>query len=158
MASEVLGQLASLTDSHSRKAFEIGKAASLAEAVIKGYQAAVSAWSAGMSVGGPYAPAVAAAYTAASLVQTGMQISKISSMTFGGGSSGGGGGGGGGDTSAASLASAGADTGVAKDTRTGVILHMPDGALMDGQGFRRLIKKLNETTADGAQLGKITIR
>lgn len=158
MAADVLGQLSSLMDTHSRKAFEIGKAAALAEAVIKGYQAAVSAWAAGMSVGGPYAPAVAAAYTAASLVSTGAQIAKISSMSFGGGSSGGGGGGGGGDTSAASIATGAADTGVAKDTRTGVILHMPDDALMDGQGFRRLIKKLNETTADGAQLGKITIR
>ncbi len=162
MAGDLLGQLSSLMDTHSRKAFEIGKAAALAEAVIKGYQAAVSAWAAGMSVGGPYAPAIAAAYTAASLVQTGTQIAKISSMSFGGGSSsgGGGGGGGGGDFAAAGRSGNGdgGASSVGAPARTGVILHMPDDALMDGQGFRRLIDKLNEATADGAQLGKVTVR
>jgi len=86
----------SLMNSGSRKMFEIGKAASIAQAVVKGYSAAVSAWEAGMSTGGPYAPAVAAAYTAASLAKTAGQISAIRSASFGGGGGGSGGGGGGG--------------------------------------------------------------
>ena len=86
----------SLMNSGSRKMFEIGKAASIAQAVVKGYSAAVSAWEAGMSTGGPHAPVVAAAYTAASLAKTAGQISAIRSASFGGGGGGSGGGGGGG--------------------------------------------------------------
>ena len=86
----------SLMNSGSRKMFEIGKAASIAQAVVKGQSAAVSAWEAGMSTGGPHAPVVAAAYTAASLAKTAGQISAIRSASFGGGGGGSGGGGGGG--------------------------------------------------------------
>jgi len=86
----------SLMNSGSRKMFEIGKAASIAQAVVKGYSSAVSAWEAGMSTGGPHAPIVAAAYTAASLAKTAGQISAIRSASFGSGGGGSGGGGGGG--------------------------------------------------------------
>ena len=51
----------------------------IASAVIKGYEAAASAWAAGMSTGGPWAPAVAASYTAASIVKTGKMISALKS-------------------------------------------------------------------------------
>lgn len=81
---------------NSKKAFKVQKAASLTQATVKGYESATSAWAAGMATGGPWAPAVAAAYTGASLLKTGVQIKKISSMKFGGGGGGGGSGGGGG--------------------------------------------------------------
>ncbi|MCP4500126.1 MAG: hypothetical protein GY822_09215, partial [Deltaproteobacteria bacterium] len=57
--------------------------------IVSGGQAAVDAWKAGMSTGGPYAPIVAAAYTAASLAKTGAMISSIkggSKPSAGGGS------------------------------------------------------------------------
>lgn len=62
-----------------KKAQKIAKKLAIVGAVIKGKQAAVDAWQAGMSTGGPYAPLVAAAYTAASLAQTGSIIKSINS-------------------------------------------------------------------------------
>ena len=74
------------------KAFaQVAKGMAITQAVIDGTAAAVSAWKAGMSTGGPWAPAIAAAYTVASLARTGALIASI------GGSQGGGGGGTGGE-------------------------------------------------------------
>lgn len=85
---QFFSDLISLTNGNSRKMFEIGKIAAIANATIKGGEAATSAFAAGMSVGGPYAPAVAAAYTAASIAATASQISSIASTSYGGGSGG----------------------------------------------------------------------
>lgn len=82
---------ASLMQSGSKKMQKIGQAAAIVDAVRHGWGAAIKAWEAGMSTGGPWAPAVAAAYAAASLAKTGAMIQSIKS----GGSGGGGGGGGG---------------------------------------------------------------
>ena len=64
---------------NSKKVQKLMQVAAITQAVIKGKDAAVSAWSAGMSVGGPYAPLVAAAYTAASIANTASMISSIRS-------------------------------------------------------------------------------
>ena len=86
--------------SGGKKAQKIAKKLAIVGAVIKGKQAAVDAWQAGMSTGGPWAPVVAASYAAASLAQTGSIISSIKSGgssaggSVGGGSVSGGGGGG----------------------------------------------------------------
>jgi hypothetical protein len=80
-----LSDASSLMRSGNEKLFKIGKAASVANAVVSGYEAATEAWSKGMAVGGPPA---AAAFTAASLARTGALIAQISSQNF---SSGGGG-------------------------------------------------------------------
>lgn len=77
------GDLASLMNSGSKKAFKIGKIAALASAGIKGVESAISAWSAGMATGGPWAPVVAAGYTAASLAKTGTMMQSIKSQSFG---------------------------------------------------------------------------
>lgn len=71
-----------------RKSNDAQKKIAVANAVVSGYESAVLAWEAGMSTGGPYAPVVAAAYTAASLAKTGGLIRAINT----GGSGGGGGG------------------------------------------------------------------
>ncbi len=83
--SGALGDVATLMNSENKKIFAIGKAASIANATIKGYEAAVEAWDKGMKIGGP---PVAAAFTAASLAKTGALISNIASQQVGGGSSG----------------------------------------------------------------------
>jgi hypothetical protein len=83
--SGALGDVATLMQSENKKIFAIGKAASIANATIKGYEAAVEAWDKGMKIGGP---PVAAAFTAASLAKTGALISNIASQQVGGGSSG----------------------------------------------------------------------
>lgn len=79
------GDVIGLMSSGSKKLFEIGKVAAIANAVVDGTKAAISAWKAGMSTGGPWAPAVAAAYTAASLAKTGSMIQSLKSASFNGG-------------------------------------------------------------------------
>lgn len=95
----MFGDLSSLMSSENKKLFNIGKAAAIAEATVNGYKAAVSAWDKGMAVGGP---AVAAAFTAASLAKTGAMIGNIASTNIGGG--------GGGSSSGGSSAAATATT------------------------------------------------
>lgn len=75
--------LASLMNSGSKKAFKVGQTAALANAGINGVSAAIAAWDAGMSVGGPFAPLTAAAYAGASVLKTGAMMQKISSASFG---------------------------------------------------------------------------
>jgi len=86
--SSAFGDLSSLMNSGSKKAFEIGKKAAVASAAISGTQAAIDAWKAGMSTGGPTAPFVAAAYAASSIAKTGMMIRQINQQQFGGAASG----------------------------------------------------------------------
>ena len=93
IAGAVTGSIASIGQdliaimgTQSKKAQAVVKAAAIADAVVKGYSAAVAAWEAGMKVGGPV---VAGIFTAASIAKTGALISKM------GGSGGGGAGGGG---------------------------------------------------------------
>lgn len=77
--------LAGLMNTSNKKMFEIGKAAAIAQAVIKGHEAIMSAYAAGMATTGPHAPLVAAAYMAAAAAQTANLIGNIASSSFGGG-------------------------------------------------------------------------
>jgi hypothetical protein len=83
--SGAFGDVASLMSVHNKAAFEIGKKAALAGAVVDGYASATAAWAKGMKIGGP---PVAAAFTAASLAKTGAMIAGIQGTSFSGGSSG----------------------------------------------------------------------
>lgn len=88
MALSLGSQLMNLMQGQSRRAFEFAKKAALGSAVVDGWRSAVSAWQAGMSTGGPWAPVVAAGYTAASLLKTGSMIKSIRSTSFGSGGGG----------------------------------------------------------------------
>ena len=83
-----LGKALQLMGQQQRWAFEAYKVYATGEAIIAGIDSAVLAWKAGMSTGGPWAPAVAATYAASSLAWTGAQISAIQSASFGGGTGG----------------------------------------------------------------------
>lgn len=89
--SSAMSDLGSLMQTKNKELFEIGKAASIASAIVDGYQSAVSAWKTGMEMGGPW---LAAAFTAASLVKTRALISQIASTHIGSTSQSAGGGGG----------------------------------------------------------------
>ncbi len=104
------GSLATVMSGSSKKAFEVQQQLAIGSAVVDGYKAAVSAWSAGMATGGPWAPLVAAAYTGTSLLKTGALIKSIKSQKFGGGGDTGGSAGG------ASLPSVSGSTGSAIPT------------------------------------------
>jgi hypothetical protein len=77
IAAGTMGAIATAFQSGNEKMQKIGKKFAIARAVLAGGQAAVDAWRSGMETGGPWAPIVAAAYTAASLARTGSMISSI---------------------------------------------------------------------------------
>jgi hypothetical protein len=142
----------SLMSSGSQAAFNIGKTAAISKAVIDGYAAAVAAWNAGMSTGGPLAPAIAAAYTAASVAKTAGLISSLTSTQFGGG--------GGVSVSGSGNISTGAnfDGGapvVADDVQEAQITNIEinvSGGIHDSNSVRDLIEAINEEVGDGVNL------
>lgn len=75
------GNMSTLMGSTSKKQFEIGKKFALANALIKGYEAIVSAYAAGAKIH----PLVGAAFAAAAALATNVQIQAIKSQQFGGG-------------------------------------------------------------------------
>lgn len=84
-AKNILGQLSTLMNGHSRKLFEVGKIAAIAGATISGIEATQDAFKWGMKIGGP---PLAAAFAGASILATGARIQQIARTKFGGGSSG----------------------------------------------------------------------
>lgn len=83
-AQKALGDLSSLRNSHSKKAFEVGKAAATAQAVVNTFTAATGAYSAmaAIPIVGPALGAVAAAAAVAAGI---VNIQKIQSQKFSGG-------------------------------------------------------------------------
>lgn len=95
-----MGQMTDLIGQEGDKQFEIFKAISAATALVKGYEAVVSAYAAGSKIGGPVVGAVFAGIAAAGVAA---HIAKLMSVTSssGGSASGMGAGGGGGSSGAA---------------------------------------------------------
>jgi hypothetical protein len=77
-AASFLGDLSSLASSESREAFEISKAASIAQAVLKGYESALSAYAFGTSIGGPIVGGIFAGLSAAA---TGTLVGQIAASS-----------------------------------------------------------------------------
>lgn len=141
IAGDLAQSIMSLSQGQSRKVFEFSKKAAVASAVIDGYKAATSAWAAGMSTGGPWAPLVAASYTAASLAKTGAQVRAISSQSFGSG-------GGQGDVGGSGVPSmsAGGGGGFAQPNAGGgnagtVAINLPAGAIIRGDALLDMIEE-----------------
>lgn len=82
IAKSALGNLSTLMNSESEKAFKIGKIAAIANATISGIEATVHAYKFGSQVGGPVLGATFAATAAAA---TAVQIQQLKSQQFGGG-------------------------------------------------------------------------
>lgn len=78
--SGAFSNISQLMNVESRKLFEIGKAAALANATVTGYDAAVTNYKKGSEIGGP---PLGAAFAAASLAATFAQIRAIQSTQFG---------------------------------------------------------------------------
>jgi tape measure domain-containing protein len=81
--ASTLDAIVGAMDTSSKKQFEQAKKLSIASAIIKGFEAAVSSYAAGAKIGGP---PLGAAWAAVSLLATGAQIAKIKSTTFNSGS------------------------------------------------------------------------
>jgi len=107
---KALTDVAALMNTHSRKLFELGKAAAIANALISARESVVDAFKWGSKLGGP---PLAFAFAAAAAAAQAANIASIASTSFGGGgsatSSGGGSAGGG--------ASAPETTGIASSQR-----------------------------------------
>jgi len=146
-----MGQIKDIMQDESEKGFTIMKAIAYATALVKGYEAVVSAWATGEKTGIPGMGAVmagiAAAGTAAVIAKlAGVgQNSKgtVSSTTGGGG--GGGGGGGRAQQSAASQQSS---------NRTLFVSGLDKRGLFDNDTVRDLAQKLVEFQRDG---GKVVV-
>jgi hypothetical protein len=138
---------------HSRKMFELQKAAKTAEIILNTPSAVSTAmkagWKVGEALGGFGAPALAAAYGAAALAQQVGQLRVIQSASFGGGSAGGASSGGGGAIS----------TPQTEQTQqpltqrfVNISLSGNDNTLYSKDGVRQLINRINEEVKDGATL------
>lgn len=140
VASGLKSMLQSMS-SHSKAAFKLNKGLSLADAIVKGYDAATAAWAYGMKVGGPPA---AAAFAGASVAKTGAQIAAIKGTQFGGSGSVSGGG----ATSTATTTPTVADT---QENRI-VSINLSGGDLYSGAQVRDLIGAINEELDAGLDL------
>jgi len=76
--------LSSLMNTHSRRAFKIGKIAAISSAIVAGIEAGVHSYNAGAEIGGPV---LGAAFAATAAVATGTQIQNLRRQQFGGGGS-----------------------------------------------------------------------
>jgi len=147
-ASQLFGDLSSLMQTGSRKLFEIGKAAAIAQAVVNVAQGVTKA----LGQGGFFGIAMGAAVAAAGAVQ----IAKIASTQFNGGQ------GGSVAVGGASFASSGGGQQTATVPQspagqqiqrvTNVTLSIDSGGIFTGNEVRTLIEAINEQVGDGVKL------
>jgi hypothetical protein len=147
--SSMLDNLSTLMNTGSRKLFEIGKVASIANAVLKGREAVISSYAAGAKIGGPI---IGAAFAATAAAATAAQISQIRSSSFGGA---------GGVSSPGTSFSGGIPSvnqaqpaGAAQATRNiSVSIIGSERATYSASQIRDLIDQINEQLGDGKTIG-----
>ncbi|WP_072394318.1 tape measure protein [Hyphomicrobium sp. CS1GBMeth3] len=144
--ASTLDAIAGSMDTSSKKQFEQAKKLSLASAVLKGIESAVSSYAAGAKIAGP---PLGAAWAALSLAVTGAQIAKIKSTSFNssaasGGMSGSGGSGG-------SLDAPTPNQGVGQQGTQNVTISLV-GSRYSREEVRELIQQMNDVMPDGIVL------
>lgn len=141
-----------LLASNSKTAEKAMRGFAVGRAIIQGGEAAIAAWNAGMSTGGPWAPVVAAGYTAASLAKTGAMISSLRS----GGKASGGGGGGVASAQTGSAPATGSQAapggGSAEPVTRRISISMQGVGPWSTEQVRGLIDQINEELGQGAEL------
>lgn len=149
LISQTTGRIASMLDAFGsllqadgEKNFKIVKALSIASAVLKGYEAIVSAYAAGAKIGGP---PLGAAYAAIAAATTAAQIAKIASTTATGG------GGGGGSAGVAASATP-TEAAVGGRSQTLYVEGINPSQLYSGEAVRALAANLIEFQRDGGQV------
>jgi hypothetical protein len=135
---------------HSRKMFELTKAARTAQILLNIPSSVSNAYDAGLAVGGPFAPVTAAAYAAAALASQLGQLRAIQSASFGGGGGGSSGGSGGGVSAPASQGQQ--EQAPLQQRFVNIGLSGSDNTMYTKDAVRELIKRLNEEVKDGAVL------
>lgn len=139
---DMFNQLSAVTSTRSRKLFEIGKAASIAQALIQGSEAVVSSYAHGSRIGGP---PVGAAFAAVAATTTAAMIQNIRAQQFGsaGGSSVAPGGG-----SSAATAAASAGTTTTSAPLEVRMTGLDSGAMFSGEMISTMFDKLREEAGD----------
>ena len=144
--SDLFGALASAMSAGGKKNEKVVRALSVAQAGIKAGSAAISAYEAGMAVGGPAAPLTAAKYAAASIAQTGIMISRLKSGSKAPASPSGV------LPSNAGNISQGAAGAPQTGTQQRIDINISGQAFFSSDQVRQLIEQINEQTSDGVQL------
>lgn len=133
---------------HSRKMFELNKAAKTAQVLLNIPDSVSTA----MAVGMKFGPVTAAAFGAAALAMQLGQLRAIQSASFGGGSSGAGGGGGGAGVGAASVAQSQQPQQPLQQRFVNLNLYGGDNTMYSKDSVRTLIQRIGEEVKDGAVL------
>lgn len=134
---------------HSRKMFELNKAAKTAQVLLNIPDSVSTA----MAIGMKFGPVTAAAFGAAALAMQLGQLRAIQSASFGGGSSGAGGGGAGvGAASAASVAQSQQPQQPLQQRFVNLNLYGGDNTMYSKDSVRTLIQRIGEEVKDGAVL------
>lgn len=141
--SDAFASILSSSASFSKKAFEINKSLSVANALVKGREAVVGAYAFGANIGGP---ALGAAFGAAAGAATLAQIKSIQSQQFGGGGSVGG-------ISSGSTPAASETAGAAQAPQAERVVNVS----IQGEVFSKesVVKLLNEAVSDGYSLNLV---
>jgi hypothetical protein len=157
IVGSILGQLSALQGSHSRKQFEVWKAAAIGETIVNTYSAAMGAYNA-MSAIPVIGPALGIAAAAAAVAAGLANVQKISSTQFGGG-------GGGGAPTAPQLG-----TGTGANAPTGgdpggiyggggaakqITIQLQGDSMYSATQVRGLIDAINGQLGDGATIGSL---
>lgn len=160
MAQTAGNDLMALAQGHSKKAFELGKMVARSSAAVSGGLAAVDAWKAGMATGGPWAPVIAAGYTAASLLKTGNLIRQINAQQF---NSGGNISSGGGSVSIPTPGNSGAGESPSRlpeekskpSMSVLVVQGIDDDTLVQGRLFKKIQGQIEQSWKDGDGIGRV---
>lgn len=129
---------------HSRKMFELMKAAKIAQALISVPSTTMAAYEAGTKAGGP---ALGAVYAAAALATQISNLRQLQSATYGGKSSGGGGG-----SASVGTATTSSQSQPVAERFVNINLMGNDDTMFSKAAVRSLIERINEETKDGAVL------
>lgn len=141
---DMFNQLGALMGARSKKMFEIGKAASLANATIKGLEAIVNSYNIGSRIGGP---PLGAAYASVAAATTAMMIQNIRAQQYGGG--GGTSTAGAAATGGSSVATAGAGAGTQQAAPLEVrMTGLDSGAMFSGEMISTMFDRLREEAGD----------
>lgn len=148
----MMSNLVQLMNSGSKQMFAIGKVAAVANALLKGREAVVSAYAAGSKIGGP---PLGAAYAATAAAATAAQVASVMNTSFGGGGTVSAKGGGvtasrpTDNISNNPLPEPAATTETPKHSKVTINLQ---GEVFSRQQVRDLIESINEAVADGSTL------
>lgn len=132
---------------HSRKMFELTKAARLADAAIAIPSTVIDAYAAGAKIGGPV---VGAAFGAAALASQLANLRQIQAATFGGGANGGGGGGGAGVGASGAASAEPQQQAPITQRFVNVSVFGEENTMYSRDSVLKLMQRIGEEVKDGA--------